>query len=46
MKQPENQSKTYEALFSAIDEGKIKVPQFQRDFVWDKAQTACLIDSS
>ena len=45
MKQPENQSKTYASLFDAIDEGKIKVPQFQRDFVWDKAQTARLIDS-
>ena len=45
VKQPENQSKTYAALFSAIDEGKIKVPQFQRDFVWSKQQTARLIDS-
>lgn len=45
LKQPENQSKTYAALFSAIDEGKIKVPQFQRDFVWHKEQTARLIDS-
>ena len=45
MKQPENQSKTYAALFSAIDEGKIKIPQFQRDFVWNKQQTARLIDS-
>ena len=45
LKQPENQSKTYAALFSAIDEGKIKVPQFQRDFVWSKEQTARLIDS-
>ena len=38
MKQPENQSKTYAALFAAIDEGKMKVPQFQREFVWDKVQ--------
>jgi hypothetical protein len=45
MKQPENQSKKYSALFNDIDGGKIKVPQFQRDFVWYKAQTAKLIDS-
>jgi hypothetical protein len=45
MKQPENQSKKYATLFADIDSGRIKIPQFQRDFVWDKAQTAKLIDS-
>jgi hypothetical protein len=45
MKQPENQSKKYATLFSDIDTGRIKIPQFQRDFVWDKGQTAKLIDS-
>ena len=45
MQQPENQSKTYSALFADIDSGKIKIPQFQRDFVWGKAKTAALIDS-
>jgi len=45
MKQPENQSKKYSALFSQIDEGYVKIPQFQRDFVWSKDQTAMLIDS-
>ncbi len=45
MKQPENQSKKYSTLFTDIDEGRVKVPQFQRDFVWTKAQTAKLIDS-
>ena len=43
--QPENQSKKYQALFTEIDEGRIKIPQFQRSFVWDKEQTAKLIDS-
>lgn len=43
--QPENQSKTYTALFNDIDRGQTKIPQFQRDFVWDKARTATLIDS-
>jgi hypothetical protein len=45
MQQPENQSKKYTSLFTAIDEGYIKIPQFQRDFVWDKQRTARLIDS-
>lgn len=45
MKQPKNQSEKYDHLFHAIDKGMVKVPQFQRDFVWSKAQTAKLIDS-
>jgi hypothetical protein len=45
MLQPENQSKKYEALFADIDSGKMKIPLFQRDFVWTKEQTANLIDS-
>lgn len=28
-----------------VQEKLVKIPQFQRDFVWDKAQTAKLIDS-
>lgn len=43
--QPENRSQTYDALFVHIDEGKIKIPKFQREFVWTKEQTAALIDS-
>jgi hypothetical protein len=42
---PENQNKHYEALFLAIDSGEIKLPMFQREFVWDKEQSAKLIDS-
>jgi hypothetical protein len=45
LKQPENQSKKYSALFADIDAGRTKLPMFQRDFVWDKMQTAKLIDS-
>ena len=45
MQQPENQSKKYSSLFNDIDGGKIKIPQFQRDFVWAKIRTAKLIDS-
>lgn len=45
MIQPENHSHPYQKIFNDIDGGIIKVPQFQRDFVWDKKQTAKLIDS-
>ena len=45
MLQPENQTKKYQHLFSDIDSGRIKIPKFQRDFVWDQEQTARLIDS-
>lgn len=45
MLQPENQSKKYQHLFAGIDSGQIKIPRFQRDFVWNKEQTAKLIDS-
>ena len=45
MLQPENQSKKYQHLFAGIDSGQIKIPKFQRDFVWNKEQTAKLIDS-
>ena len=44
-KQPENHSKKYAVLFADIDAGRTKLPMFQRDFVWDKSQTAKLIDS-
>ncbi len=45
MLQPENQNKKYERLFIEIHDGQIKIPNFQRSFVWDKLQTAKLIDS-
>lgn len=43
--QPENQNKRYDVLFSEIDQGRIKLPMFQREFVWEKEQSAKLIDS-
>ena len=43
--QPDNHNKKYEALFVGIDTGQIKLPMFQREFVWEKEQTAKLIDS-
>lgn len=42
---PENANKKYEVLFLEIDSGQIKLPMFQREFVWDKVQSAKLIDS-
>jgi uncharacterized protein with ParB-like and HNH nuclease domain len=30
---------------SDIDKGTIKIPQFQRDFVWNKEKSAKLLDS-
>jgi hypothetical protein len=43
--QPEIHNKKYETLFVEIDTGQIKLPMFQREFVWDKEQSAKLIDS-
>jgi uncharacterized protein with ParB-like and HNH nuclease domain len=43
--QPDNHNKKYEALFVEIDSGQIKLPLFQREFVWEKEQSAKLIDS-
>lgn len=40
---PENW--TYERLKNDIEKGLLKIPQFQRDFVWSKEQSARLIDS-
>jgi hypothetical protein len=43
--QPEPQSMTFSTLIHDIDKGIIKIPQFQRDFVWSKEQSAKLLDS-
>lgn len=43
--QPDAHTKKYEALFVEIDTGQIKLPMFQREFVWEKEQSAKLIDS-
>lgn len=45
MQQPENRPQRYDQLFVGIDTGSIKIPKFQRDFVWNKGQTAELLDS-
>lgn len=45
MNLPEPQSVTFPSLFDQIRNGTIKIPQFQRDFVWTKLQSARLLDS-
>lgn len=43
--QPTTAPKLYGHLFAEIDKGELKIPNFQRDFVWTKEQTAKLVDS-
>ena len=43
--QPEPDSKKYFALIHEIEQGIIKIPKFQRDFVWSIDKTAGLLDS-
>ncbi len=45
MKLPEPLSRTFSSLMSDIENGNIKIPQFQRDFVWSKDKSAKLLDS-
>lgn len=45
MYQPEPQSITYSTLIHDIDKGIIKIPQFQREFVWSIEASAKLLDS-
>lgn len=41
----ENRSKNYLDFISEINTGQVKVPQFQRQFVWDIKASASLLDS-
>ena len=43
--QPKPDRKSYKDLISEIEKGQIKIPKFQRDFVWSKENTAKLLDS-
>jgi len=45
MLQPTTEPQQYDHLFTFIDTGRIKIPKFQRDFVWKMTQTAKLLDS-
>ena len=43
--QPKPDSKKYSELITDIQRGVIKIPKFQRDFVWSIDKTAKLLDS-
>lgn len=43
--QPKPNSLNYQNLIARIEQGNIKIPQFQRKFVWDIDETAGLLDS-
>ena len=43
--QPKPNSLNYQNLIAKIEQGNIKIPQFQRKFVWDIDETAGLLDS-
>lgn len=45
MFQPIPQTLKFDQLVNDIKKGEIKIPQFQREFVWSKAQSAKLMDS-
>lgn len=45
MNQPEPQGMAFQNLMSDIERGLVKIPQFQRDFVWTKEKAARLLDS-
>ena len=42
MYQPQPHSYKFSILLSEIGQGIIKIPQFQREFVWSKEQSAKL----
>lgn len=43
--QPKPDNVSYSVLINRIKDGTIKIPKFQRDFVWDLDKTAELLDS-
>lgn len=43
--QPKPDSREYQDLISDIEKGVIKIPKFQREFVWPIEKTAALLDS-
>jgi len=42
---PQTSAVGFKSLVSDIESGQIKIPQFQRDFVWSVAKAAALMDS-
>ena len=42
---PEPQTRTFNTILGDIEKGQIKIPQFQRQFVWELRKCAGLMDS-
>ena len=45
MQQPQPLAQQFSTLMHQIETGSIKIPQFQRNFVWDRHKSAKLMDS-
>lgn len=45
MQQPQPSAQSFSTLMHQIETGAIKIPQFQRSFVWDRRKSAKLLDS-
>ena len=45
MELPQPTHKNYTTLISNIENGQIKIPQFQRNFIWTMERSAALLDS-
>lgn len=45
MNQPDPQSRSFDNVMSSIQFGTLKIPQFQREFVWPREKSAKLVDS-
>lgn len=45
MHQPDPQSRSFQQMLNRVEDGTLKIPQFQRDFVWPREKSAKLIDS-
>jgi len=45
MNLPDPQSKQFSVLINEIENGNIRIPQFQRDFVWNLEKARFLMDN-
>ena len=45
MNLPEPSTKQFSSLIDDVSTGRLKIPQFQRDFVWELKRSAELLDS-
>jgi uncharacterized protein with ParB-like and HNH nuclease domain len=45
MELPQSTHSNFVKLFTDIESGEIKIPQFPRDFVWSLQSSATLLDS-